>query len=663
MPSAERLLHHGQDVFGPGLAPMILRSVHGGTLLRVGRPFVEALGLDADELARAPLLEWLHPDDRDAFVAAVETGAEAVGARHRGRDGDWFAFRWRLRSGPEGLVALGELAEPDARPESLGAQQHPGSAESLSETLAAMVHVVERKNPGLRCSILLVDAARERVTVGAGPSLPAEYNAAVEGLRIGPSVGSCGTAAYWNVPVVVEDIARDPLWQDLREAAALAGVAACWSHPVQSRNGEVLGAMALYASVPGAPTSSQMDGLEIAARMVGLAVERDRLEDQLRQAAKMEALGVLAGGIAHDFNNLQAAVLGNAELARRRLPDDSPARPMLEEIAAASTAANELCNQLLAYAGRGVVAVEPVDCNDLIRELAGLFHVALSKKAHLDYQLGEGPLGVVADRGQLRQVFMNLITNAAEAVGDRRGSIVVATDARRYCGEELERLDPGARPEPGDYVRVVVRDDGCGMDADTRARLFDPFFTTKAQGRGLGMAAVQGIVRGHRGLITVESEPGRGSTFTVLLPRAELRRGAEVVEAAPPVEAAGRRVLVVDDEPRVLAVLGKILEAEGYDVTCAGDGESAIDTFRAAGGAFDCVLLDLSMPKLDGEEVFRELRRIRPDVRVVLSSGFTEREILDRFRGAGLAGVVQKPTRSAVLLRRIAEALAKSPAE
>lgn len=535
-----------------------------------------------------------------------------------------------------------------------------GAPDTLSETLDAMARVVERKNPGLICSILLVDSKRERITVGAGPSLPPACNSAVEGLQIGPAVGSCGTDAYWNIPVIVEDIASDPLWKDLQGAAALADVAACWSQPILSFNGQVLGAMALYDRNPGAPTRSQMDGLEIAARMVGLAVERSRLEEQLRHAAKMEALGVLARGIAHDFNDLLAAVLGNAELALISLAGDAPQRGHLQEIVADSGGATELCNQLLAYAGRGARTVEPLECNALAQELGGLLQVAVPKKASLEYELAQEPLVVVADRSQLRQVLMNLITNAAEAIGNHSGRIVLSTAAVRLRAGEV--IPGGPSLPPGEYVCIAVSDTGCGMDAETRARNFDPFFTTKAHGRGLGLAAVQGIVAGHKGGIALDSRVGHGTRFCLYLPRAHVTAPPRSQPVTFSGASSGRRLLVVDDEPRVLAVQSALLESEGYFVARAADGAEAIESFRAAAGDFDCVLLDLSMPKLDGEKVFKELRALRPDVKVVLSSGFTEQEILDRFRGCGLAGVLQKPARSEALLSKVAEAIAACPA-
>ena len=629
--------------------PMVLWAVDSNEVLRVSRTFVEALGLSRDELSSSALLEWIHEEDRAGLEARLKAGEGCVTARHRTADGGWMAFDWQVRRQGGMRIVMGLGGRGCA---SVVQEVSTSLRATMAETLDAMARIVELKNPGLLCSILLVDEAHERVTVGAGPSLPAEYNAAVEGLAIGPAVGSCGTAAFWNVPVVVEDIAQDPLWRELRETAALAGVGACWSHPITSTAGEVLGAMALYDTRPSVPTQHQMDELEIAARMVGMAVERDRLEAQLREATKMEAIGVLAGGIAHDFNNLLTTVMGNAELLMSTMADGE-ATQMLQEIVTASVNATGLCNQMLTYAGRGAVSTETLECNELVRELGGLLQVALSKKASLVYELHPEPLGLLVDRSQLRQVIMNLITNAAEAIGEREGRIVLGSGVRTFATED----QPGAVPAPGEYVHLWVSDSGVGMEPRTQARMFDPFFTTKPTGRGLGLAAVKGIVHGHRGSIQVDSSPGRGTRVSIWLPRVPL--GAQAPSGKTTQGAGGvpARLLVVDDEEHVRRVLAGILESAGHEVLEAGDGEEAIDVFRREGDGIDCVLLDLSMPKLDGEEVFAELRRIRPGVRVVLSSGFTEQEILDRFQGAGLAGVIQKPAQMHVLLAKIAEAL------
>ena len=642
--------------------PMLVRVADEPGSLRVNRVFEERLGLAVSDLEARPLRDWIHPEDRSSFEAALSTESGCVSARHETKDGEWLAFRWEVRTHGEGCVVLGRSEDPalEAQPNE---SRPPAQQVTLSQTLEAMARIVESQNPGMLCSILLMDSEGEYIIGGAGPSLPQEYNEAVEGLRIGPMVGSCGTAAFWNEPVIVEDISEDPLWKDLRDAAALAGVLACWSQPITNAHGETLGAIALYDRSPRAPTENQMRGLQIAAQMVALAIERDNLEDQLRQAAKMEAIGVLAGGIAHDFNNLLAVVRSNAELAVEFLPPASAAKSLLADVVSASASAGELCNQMLAYAGRGPIATEVVDCNGLVKELGGLLQVALSKKVTLDYRLSSVPLGVVADRAQFRQVIMNLITNASEAIGDETGEVVVETSSRRYRGGDPALLRPDGPLEPGDYVCLRVSDTGAGMDSKTMSKIFDPFFSTKATGRGLGLAAVQGIVMNHGGTILLETEEGSGTTFTVLLPRVPV--AAAVLPFTPQhrQDPVGAHILVVDDERLIRVVMTKILEHAGYTVTCAEDGQEAVDLFRETPDAFECVLLDFRMPKLDGIEAFTEMREIRSDVPVILCSGYTEEEILDRFEGTGLTHALQKLQPMNVLLGKVAEVLETAGSE
>ncbi len=621
------------------------------------------MGLSDSDLRSKSLLDWIHVDDREQLQQAIDAGQGEVGARHAAKDGQWELFDWRIRTNAEGVIALGrshrayDASLPAAIPsEALGIR-------TMAETLADMVRIAEAKNPGMRCSILLTNASQDRVSVGAGPSFPAEYNAAIEGMVLGPMVGSCGTAAYWNVPVVVEDIFSDPLWSGYRDVAKIAGVAACWSHPITSTDGVVLGAMALYSDQPSSPTRSQLDGLEIAARMVGLAVERDRLEDALRQAEKLKALGVLAGGIAHDFNNVLTAVLGNAELAMDTLAEDTEAYQRLTDIVRAATSATDLCGQMLAYAGRGTLARETLELNSMVDEISSLLRVSISKKANIVKQLSKTPLSVLADRGQLRQVILNLIGNASEAVGDNPGQIVICTEACHYTRQQLDSLYSRSDLVEGEYARLSVMDTGVGMDDSTRAHIFDPFFSTKPTGSGLGLAAVQGIVSRHDGAISLESAPGDGTTFSIILPRVACASEhlQTTSEAWIPVE--GTCVLVVDDEPSVLSIQADILEKGGYTVLRADEGLAAIDIFRREGDSIACVLLDYSMPGMNGEEVCQELHDLRPGIPVILMSGFTEQEFSKRLESAGFAAFLPKPTKKAALLETISSVLnSKLPA-
>ncbi|HEY6080471.1 MAG TPA: response regulator [Polyangiaceae bacterium] len=395
--------------------------------------------------------------------------------------------------------------------------------------------------------------------------------------------------------------------------------------------------------------------------------ERRRAEDerlkflsQIQQTQKLESLGVLAGGIAHDFNNLLMAVLGHADLALDALPASSEARDDLAEIRRAAQRATELCKQMLAYSGKGRFVIQPVELQKVVEEMLHMLRVSISKNAMLKLNFSPNVPSVDADVSQLRQVVMNLVVNASEAIAERSGIITVTIGAmdcdRPYLSEAWldEQLPEGM------YVFIEVADTGSGMDSETRSRIFDPFFTTKFTGRGLGLAAVLGIVRGHRGAIKVYSELGRGTTFKVLFPvghRAEVRAQGSPVRGI--YEGKGT-VLLVDDDESVRAVGRKMLERVGFTVVTAADGAEAIARFRERADDIICAIVDLTIPHVDGAETFRELRRMRPGVRVILSSGYNEQDVTQRFVGKGLAGFIQKPYQLSTLVGVLKEVLEKS---
>ena len=389
--------------------------------------------------------------------------------------------------------------------------------------------------------------------------------------------------------------------------------------------------------------------------------EARRLQQQLLQSQKLDSLGVLAGGIAHDFNNLLVGILGNASMALAEIAEDSPLRETLEGIEVAALRAGELTNQMLAYSGKGRFVVEPLNLNALVEEMAHLLQASISKKAVLRFDLAPGLPAVDGDGTQLRQLVMNLITNASDALGSEAGALEVRTRAL----EEPQLWELGSSPETeiaeGPVVMLEISDTGCGMDPSTLSRIFDPFFTTKFTGRGLGLAAALGIARGHRGRIDVRSEPGDGTCFRVLLPASEQKLVPAASPAAPSVRARAARgtILVADDEEVVRGMARRILEQAGFDVLTASDGLEAIECFREHAADVSAVLLDLTMPRLGGEEALRVLRQIRPEVRVVITSGYSESDIASRFAGQELDGFLQKPFRPADLVERIALVLEK----
>ncbi len=383
--------------------------------------------------------------------------------------------------------------------------------------------------------------------------------------------------------------------------------------------------------------------------------EHRLLQAQVQHSQKLESLGVLAGGIAHDFNNLLTAILGRADLALHDLPPASSAEGHILELVKAARRAADISRQLLAYSGRGRFVVQVLDLNAAVRELSDVLQVAISKKAMLTLNLAPDLPGIEADPVQIQQVIMNLIINASEAIGDQSGVITLSTGTLvggRPHSEQGWLNEP--LPE-GPCVYLEVADTGVGMDAATLSRLFEPFFTTKFTGRGLGLAAVLGIVRGHHGAIQVHSEPGQGTSFRLIFPAAQ--RPAESANPIPVLSEwrGSGTVLLADDEQMVRDLAQRMLERLGFRVLTASDGKQALQVFQANADEIVCALLDLTMPRMDGVETLRELHAIRADLPVLLSSGYDQADLGQRIAGAG--GFVQKPYELAELSRKVEDLL------
>ncbi len=377
------------------------------------------------------------------------------------------------------------------------------------------------------------------------------------------------------------------------------------------------------------------------------------LEAHIQQNQRLESLGVLAGGIAHDFNNLLTGVLGNASLLQDRFrPDSREARAACDLIAAGQAMA-KLTSQMLAYSGRSRFFIEPLDLSTEVRQITNLVHASIPKSARLKLALAENLPAIEGDSSQIRQVVMNLVINGAEALGPEQGSVEVRTLTRRAEQSELAAGVTRPPAPAGEYVVLEVHDTGAGMDDQTRSRIFDPFFTTKFTGRGLGLSAVLGIVRAHRGALIVESRPGSGTTFRVFFPCS----GA-CNQTAAPEWAASRRgsgtVLIVDDEEIVLRVAQAMLGDAGYDVLSATNGSEALDVYAAQSGRIDAVLLDMTMPIMGGEETMKRLAARWPGATVIATSGYDLEEAERRFGGRP-AGYLQKPFTAAQLTAKIAE--------
>lgn len=381
--------------------------------------------------------------------------------------------------------------------------------------------------------------------------------------------------------------------------------------------------------------------------------ERSRIavERQLQQNQKLESLGVMAGAIAHDFNNLIMAIMGNIELVMLDLPETDPNHESLSDAIQASRRAADLTRQMLAYAGKAHYKRETVDLNALIANMPSLIKNALRDDIVLTQQLEPDLPVVEADAGEVQQIILNLLQNASEAIGERAGRITVRTQHRPYDSQALSANRTLNHPLPGPFVCLSVRDNGEGMDEETRDRIFDPFFTTRFTGRGLGMSAVHGIVKAHQGAIFIDSALGEGSTVSVLLPLPRSNGDApeNLLEQKSRATQNGRRpeqkrrVLLVEDDKLVRNVGCKLLQLLGCEVTIAQDGQEAVDLFRQLENRFDCVLLDLSMPRMNGAKALPLLREIRPDVPILLCTGHDETDAANRVGSGLIAGIIHKP--------------------
>ncbi len=411
--------------------------------------------------------------------------------------------------------------------------------------------------------------------------------------------------------------------------------------------------------------------------------DKKQLEAQVQHSQKLESLGVLAGGIAHDFNNLLAAILGNIDLALLDIPDNSIVRPYLIEAEKATHRSADLCRQLLAYSGRGRFVVNPVNLSEIVSDMTRMLEVSISKKAFLQYHLVKDLPYIEGDDSQIKQIIMNLVLNGSEALGNNGGYIRISTGLTKLNTDYLQSCIIQDSIEEGEYVYLEVEDNGSGMDRETKEKIFDPFFTTKFTGRGLGLAAVLGIVRSHKGNIRIFSEPGTGSLFQVFFPvcktgsQAEsllsesmdefmpvIHKDYDAIQGNIPSVPSNRTILLVDDEESIRNIGKSMLERMGHTVKLAVDGQDALDYLNSIyvsgsnlNNMLDCIILDLTMPRKDGEETFNEISQMKLDIPIVISSGYSQTEISQRFTGKGLAGFIQKPYEYKTLKNTIHQAL------
>ena len=638
----------------------------------------------------------------------------------------------------------------------------------LTDTLESLVGLVDSQFTGMVCSILLLDAEGKRLRHGAAPGLPRDYTDAIDGAEIGPTVGSCGTAAFTRRRVIVENIATDPLWKDYRDLALAHGLRACWSTPIIDSAQRVLGTFAIYYDRPALPTEEHIRLIELATQTAAICIsghhasqalrdserrfrllaeslpqlvwtcspdgsadylsrqwleftgaptadqlglgwldhlhpddrestivawqtavaastdfhaeirirrhdnvyrwfdsravrllaedgrvakwcgsniditDRKRSEESQLRSQKLEALGTLSGGIAHEFNNMLHIIAGNTQLAADLIGEEHPAQSQLSEVLAASGRASDLVRRILAFSRPHSPKHRPTRLGPVISEALHLVRATLPPTIELRVSLDADLPLVSADAPQIDQVLINLVTNAAHAVGLGGGLIEVELDSFEVH-PDTTLTGPDLRP--GGYARLTVRDNGCGISPDIMARIFDPFFTTKpvGQGTGLGLSIVHGIVNSCGGAVRVQSTAEAGTTFRLYFPALPDPQTGEPTAINPALAGIGQHILLIDDDDSLVRLGTILLTRRGYRVTGCTDPIAAVDVFRSRPQNFHAVVTDLSMPGMSGFDCAREMLKLRPDIPIVLTSGYLRPEDEMGAKRIGIRAVLSKP--------------------
>jgi signal transduction histidine kinase len=497
----------------------------------------------------------------------------------------------------------------------------------LSDVLDRLMRLNEARFEGLLASILLLDSEGKRLRHAAAPSLPAAYISAIDGTPIGPSVGSCGTAAYRKEMVIVSDIQTDPLWQPYKHLAEPHGLRACWSSPIVSRQGKVLGTFAMYYREVRSPSRAEIRLLKGTTHLAGIAIEKAQLEERLRQAQKMETFGQLAGGIAHDFNNVLTAIKGNLSLLQIPKLSELERTVITSEISDAADRAASLTRHLLSFSRRRLMQPQVVDLSELVAAVVKMLRRLIGEHIILETRYAQEVVSIYADASMLEQVLVNLAINSRDAMS-KGGRITLEISRVRFSKSEALR---SRDRRPGQYARLSVSDTGAGIAAENLPHIFESFFTTKefGKGTGLGLSTVLTIVEQHRGWIEVESQMGIGTTFYLYLPRSAKNKSISAPGAEEPSIALGTEtVLLVEDEETVRRSIAHVLTRYGYRVHSAMCAAAALEIWRQNHQSIRLLVTDVVMPGgVSGRALFDQMRSEKPDLKVIFCSGYTD-EIL-----------------------------------
>ncbi len=654
-----------------------------GRILYASPSFGEMLGYDTEALIGEDYFEPVHPDERvfavGRFMRAVETEAPSDAVfRYRHRDGSW---RWleahaRGFSGATGelrvVVVARDISERRRMEAALGEARTAleRRVEERTSQLAAAVANLEDEVAGRRLAESELRLSQERYRTVS--ELSSDMSFAFREADDGSLEVDWVTQAFQrltgfstediNVRGWLLSVHPDDHEKALRHLeAARRGERREFESRVFTKTGEVRWMHNLVAGV-----RSEVDKrLRVVGATRDITAEKRaeeehrRLEAHIQETQRLESLGVLAGRLAHDFNNLLSVILGNSALAARDVEANSPLQKRFSRIRSAAQHAAGLTEQMLTYSGKASVSLKPLHFGRLLAGVDDLLEASLSKQCVLEIRVDDKLPLVEGDETQLRQVLVNLVSNAADAIGERSGTVSVRCGVIAADRPMLAHSYGTPGLPAGEYVCLEVSDTGPGIDDATREHIFEPFFTTKSSGRGLGLAAVLGIVQGHGGAIALESAPGRGTTFRVLLPPAKPESGSAVQGRSAPRSARGSgTVLVVDDEEPVLELTQEFLQRAGFRVLTAATGRAAVDWIRGDAERIDAVVLDLTMPDVDGEETFRAIRRIRPGIPIVLASGYDREHGARRLASEDVSGFVAKPYDPEELVEKIRASLA-----